>query len=75
MRTLGIFGMTLMLLAQDLGYDSCPMDGFDFDAVAELIHLPEHYAIGYMIAVGKGTENAWERNRVDIQSLVKTDHF
>jgi hypothetical protein len=38
-------------------------------------YLPEHYAIGYMIAVGKGTENAWERNRVDIQSLVKTDHF
>ncbi len=75
MRTLGIFGMTLMLLAQDLGYDSCPMDGFDFDAVAKLIHLPENHAIGYMIAVGKGTENAWERNRVDIQSLVKTDHF
>ncbi|MBU2838306.1 nitroreductase family protein [Acidithiobacillus thiooxidans] len=75
MRTLGIFGMTLMLLAQDLGYDSCPMDGFDFDAVAKLIHLPENHAIGYMIAVGKGTENAWERNRVDIQSLIKTDHF
>ncbi|MBN2680091.1 nitroreductase family protein [Acidithiobacillus montserratensis] len=75
MRSMGIFGMTLMLLAQDLGYDSCPMDGFDFEAVAKLIHLPENYAIAYMIAVGKGTENAWPRNRIDMQSLVQVDHF
>ncbi|MGE4531582.1 MAG: nitroreductase family protein [Acidithiobacillus sp.] len=75
MRTLGIFGMTLMLVAQDLGYDSCPMDGFDFDAVAKLIHLPEHFAIGYMVAVGKGIDNAWPRNRLDVHSLVHIDEF
>ena len=75
MRTLGIFGMTLMLVAQDLGYDSCPMDGFDFDAVAKIIRLPADFAIGYMVAVGKGTGNAWPRNREPMEHLVYLDHF
>ncbi|MDD3759898.1 MAG: nitroreductase family protein [Acidithiobacillus sp.] len=75
MRSLGIFGMTVMLLAQDLGYDSCPMDGFDFDAVARLIHLPKNYVIGYMVAVGKGMDNAWERNRLSSSDWLIKDHF
>ena len=33
-------GMTLMLAAKDMGYDSCPMIGFDAAKVAELINLP-----------------------------------
>ncbi|WP_308389633.1 nitroreductase family protein [Acidithiobacillus sp. AMEEHan] len=75
MRSLGIFGMAVMLLAQDLGYDSCPMDGFDFDAVARLIQLPKNYVIGYMVAVGKGMDNAWERNRLTSSDWLIKDHF
>jgi nitroreductase len=75
MRSLGIVGMTLMLLAQDLGYDSCPMDGFDFDAVARLIHLPANHAIGYMVAIGKGQDNAWERNRLPVSDWLIENHF
>ena len=75
MRTLGIFGMTLMLVAQDLGYDSCPMDGFDFDAVAKIIRLPADFAIGYMVAVGKGTGDVWPSNREPMENLVYLDHF
>jgi len=75
MRTLGIFGMTLMLVAQDLGYDSCPMDGFDFDAVAKIIRLPANFAIGYMVAVGKGTGDVWPSNREPMEDLVYLDHF
>jgi nitroreductase len=75
MRSLGIVGMTLMLLAQDLGYDSCPMDGFDFDAVARLIRLPANYAIGYMVAIGKGQDNAWERNRLPVSDWLIENHF
>lgn len=75
MRSLGLIGMSLMLLAKDLGYDSCPMDGFDFDAVARLIHLPKHYAIGFMVAIGKATGESWPRNRLAIDSLVVLDHF
>ncbi len=32
MRSCGIAAQTLMLAAQSMGYDSCPMDGFDFEA-------------------------------------------
>ncbi|MDH4558275.1 nitroreductase family protein [Pseudomonas sp. BN417] len=53
MRSCGLVAQTLMLAARGKGLDSCPMDGFDFDAVADLIRLPENHAIGLMVAVGK----------------------
>jgi nitroreductase len=61
MRSCGLAGMTLMLAAKDLGYDSCPMDGFDFDAVAQIINLPEDHVIAFMVAIGKGTQPAWPK--------------
>ncbi|RME25232.1 MAG: nitroreductase family protein, partial [Candidatus Zixiibacteriota bacterium] len=35
MRSCGIMAQTLMLAAKSMGLESCPMDGFDFDAVAK----------------------------------------
>ncbi|SKB07789.1 Nitroreductase [Prosthecobacter debontii] len=61
MRSCGLAGMTLMLAAKAMGYDSCPMDGFDFDAVGKIIQLPENHLISFMIAVGKGTQPAWPK--------------
>ena len=56
MRSCGIAGMTIMLAAKAMGYDSCPMDGFDFKAVAEIIKLPADHRIAF-VAVGKGTRS------------------
>lgn len=61
MRSCGLAGMALMLAAKEMGYESCPMDGFDFDAVAKLIDLPADHVISFMIAVGKGVKEAWPR--------------
>lgn len=61
MRSCGMAGMTLMLAAKAMGYDSCPMDGFDFDAVARLIRLPDDHVISFMVAIGKGTQAAWPK--------------
>jgi nitroreductase len=61
MRSCGLAGMTLMLAAKAMGYDSCPMDGFDFDAVAKIIKQPDDHVISFMIAVGKGTQPAWPK--------------
>ncbi len=61
MRSGGIVAQTMMLAAKGMGYDTCPMDGFDFDAVAKLIQLPADHAIVMMIAVGKGLEAARPR--------------
>lgn len=53
MRSVGIAAQTIMLASKAMGYDSCPMIGFDADAVGELIKLPEDHVIGMMVAVGK----------------------
>lgn len=55
MRSCGLMAQTLMLAARGKGLDSCPMDGFDFDAVAKLINLPDNHVIALMVAVGKKT--------------------
>lgn len=61
MRSCGIVAQTIMLAAKALGYDSCPMDGFDFEKVAQLINLPDDHVIAMFVAIGKGTKEAWPR--------------
>ena len=61
LRSCGIVAQTLMLTAQSMGYSSCPMDGFDFDAVGKLINLPEDHLIAMFVVIGKGTKEAWPR--------------
>lgn len=61
MRSCGLAGQTIMLLAQELGYQSCPMDGFDYTRVAEIIGLPADHEIAFMVAIGKGTQEPWPR--------------
>ncbi len=61
MRSCGIVAQTIMLTAKSLGYDSCPMDGFDFEKVAELIRLPDDHVIAMFVAIGKGTKEPWPR--------------
>lgn len=58
MRSVGIAAQTLMVAAKGMGYDSCPMIGFDELKVAELINLPENYVIGMFVTVGKAAKPA-----------------
>jgi nitroreductase len=76
MRSCGIAGQTIMLAAQGMGLDSCPMDGFDFDAVAKIINLPADHLIAFMIAIGKGTKAAWPRpGQLPLDQVVINDRF
>lgn len=75
-RSSALAGMTLMLAARGLGYDSCPMIGFNAAKVAELINLPKHYLLSFMIPVGKATKPAWDRGpRLPDSELVTYDSF
>lgn len=58
MRSIGIASQTLMLAAKAMGYDSCPMIGFDTAKVGEIIALPENHVIGMMITIGKSIKDA-----------------
>lgn len=76
MRSCGIAAQTLMLAAKEMGYDSCPMDGFDFDQVAELIALPKDHAIAMFVTIGKATQDAFPRGgQLAMEKIVIGDRF
>jgi nitroreductase len=75
-RSCGMAAQTLMLAARAMGYDSCPMDGFDFDAVAKLIKLPEDHIITMFVVIGKATEEPPERpGQLPMEEVVIKDRF
>lgn len=76
MRSCGIVAQTLMLTAKAMGYDSCPMDGFDFDAVGKLINLPADHAIAMFVVVGKGTQPARPKGgQLSMSEVIVEDTF
>jgi nitroreductase len=76
MRSIGMAAQTIMVAAKAMGYDSCPMIGFDQEPVAELINLPEDHVIGMIIAVGKGTKAPWPKpGQLPLEDVVVHDRF
>jgi nitroreductase len=76
MRSCGIAAQTLMLAAKSLGYDSCPMDGFDFEEVAKLINLPDDHVLTMFVAIGKGTKEPWDRpGQLSLDTVVVKNSF
>lgn len=76
MRSVGIAAQTIMLTAKGMGYDTCPMIGFDPETVGKLINLPSDHVIGMMIAVGKKTADARPRSGpIDAAEAVIYDRF
>ena len=75
-RSIGMAMQTLMLAARSMGYESCPMIGFDIDKVAELINLPDDHVMGPMVAIGKGTKGAWPKpGQLALEEVVKENSF
>ncbi len=76
MRSCGIAAQTLMLSAKSMGYESCPMDGFDFSAVGELINLPDDHLISMFVAIGKGIVDAAPRaGQLPLDEIVFQNSF
>ena len=76
MRSCGIAAQTMMLAARAAGYDSCPMDLADFEAVAQLIHLPPDHAIGLFVVLGKGRQEPRPRGgQLSFDEVVLIDRF
>ncbi len=76
MRSCGLIAQTLMLAATELGYESCPMDGFDFDAVGKLINLPADHVIAMFVVVGKGTKESWPKpGQLSVEEVFISNKF
>ena len=75
-RSIGMAMQTLMLAAKAMGYDSCPMIGFDIDEVGKLINLPQDHVIGPMVAIGKKVKDAWPKpGQLPLNELVIENQF
>ncbi|QMU61063.1 MAG: nitroreductase family protein [Gammaproteobacteria bacterium] len=75
-RSIGIAMQTMMLAAQEMDYQSCPMIGFDHEKVTELINLPAFHVIGPMVAIGKGIKDPWPKpGQLPLDELVVENSF
>ncbi|HIN85727.1 MAG TPA: nitroreductase family protein [Myxococcales bacterium] len=61
MRSGSLASMTLMLVASERGWDTCPMIGYDPAKIAVLLDVPIDHAIVMMICVDKATLAPRER--------------
>ena len=75
-RSIGMAMQTIMVSARAMGYDSCPMIGFDHEKVAELVNLPADHCIGPMVAIGKKTKDSWPKpGQLTLDEVVIKDRF
>jgi nitroreductase len=76
MRSCGMAAMNLMLTAKSMGYDTCPMDGFDFDQVSKLLNLPSDHTPAMFVCVGKGIKEAMPRGgQLPLDQVVIQNQF
>lgn len=67
---------TMMWMAEVMGYDTAPMEGYEQDKVAELLKLPASYRVVALLALGhrKG-EDKYFGGRFSPSRLVFDDEF
>jgi nitroreductase len=73
-KSASLAAMTFMLGMKAVGYDTCPMEGFDSKRVKKLLNLPPAAEIAMIIGCGKGLPEGiyGERFRLPYQELVFT---
>lgn len=72
-KSAALAAMTFMLGVKAVGYDTCPMEGFDSKRVKKLLNLSSGSEICMIIGCGKGLPEGiyGERFRVATDSLIK----
>ncbi len=67
--------MQLMLAAKAKGYDTCPMGGYDRDALIKELNIPSRYIPTLMLTLGKASVQAYPTARFGLDELVITNKF
>ena len=76
LRSGGMAAQSLMLAAKAMGYDSCPMSGFDFAAAASIINLPAEHDIVMAVTIGKALAPAQSRGgQLPLGEVVRRNSF
>lgn len=74
-RNASLAAQTLMLAATGMGYATCPMIGFDPQAVRDVVQLPEHLIPVMLISVGYGEETRPRNDRKPFDEIVDWDVY
>jgi nitroreductase len=67
---------SMMLMAEVLGYDTAPMEGFEQDLVCETLRLPMSYWVVALLAIGhlKGPDK-YDGGRFDLSRTVFSEEY
>lgn len=60
----------LLLAAEELGYQTSPMLGFDAEKVKTALDLPSHVRVPALVAIGRGTEDGTPHHRHPVGRIV-----
>ena len=79
-RSTALAAMTLMYAAWSHGVASCPMEGFDADALVETFDIPEGYEPVMLVTLGHPAEGAADientrKGRRPVEEFVHYDSF
>jgi len=75
-RSISLAAQNIMLTAKGMGYDSCPMIGYDPVKVAEIIGVDEDHPPLMIVVVGKAKEPARARmGLLNLEDVVSIDSF
>lgn len=75
-RSVSLAAMSLMLVATEMGYATCPMIGFDPGKVAEIVRMPASWIPVMMITVGRGAGEPHPRaGQLRVEDVVSWNTF
>lgn len=74
-RSGSLAAMTLMLAAQEMGYDTCPMIGFDPERVCQFLGMDENHIPVMIVTLGKAAAPGRETTRRPLSRAVHLETF
>jgi nitroreductase len=74
-RNGSLAAMQLMLAAKAMGYDTCPMGGFDHARLVQEFNVPDRYIPIMLISVGVASAPSRPSTRLPLNQLVVSNTF
>ncbi len=68
-------GMQLMLAAKVMGYDTCPIGGFNQEVFIKHFKVPERFAPIMLVTVGKAAKDAYPSSRKPVEQRATYNSF
>lgn len=67
----GLISMQIMLIAKDMGYDTCTLGGFDKVEFSKMFDLPQNHFPIALIVIGEAKEPGYETSRLSVDTIAK----